>query len=169
MSFVVWPTLDRSLSRFDRRIGVLADMLNDRLRVKVRQELGATYTPEVIQSQSDAFPHYGYLAAALIVDAKQLPRIGPLVKKIAADLAAGQISDDEFERAMKPMLTSLADLNNGYWLSVLGHCQERPQDLAAARSRTADYTSIKKSEIQALAKQYLGADRATVISVTPRQ
>ncbi|HEV2972603.1 MAG TPA: insulinase family protein [Pirellulales bacterium] len=167
ISFVCWPTSGgRDIPR-DRRIGALAAVLNDRLRLKVRQELGATYTPEVVQYSSDAFPDYGYLAALMTVDPKQMAQIGPLVAKIGADLAAGSIGDDEFDRAMKPVLISLDDLDNGYWCNLLGHCQEHPEFLAAARGRKADYMAISKADLESLAKLYLAADKATIIGLAP--
>jgi zinc protease len=146
---------------------VLADVLNDRIRLKIRQELGATYSPSVYASSSDVFPNFGYVAVELIVDPKQLPEIGPMVAKMASELAEGKIGDDEFERAIKPILSSLDDLDNGYWANLLSRCQERPELLDAARGRKADNLSIRKAEIEALAKKYLTQDKATVISVSP--
>jgi hypothetical protein len=90
-----------------------------------------------------------------------------MVAKIGADMAAGGISDDEFERAIKPTLASLDDLDNGYWMGYLADCQEHPENLEIARGRKADYLSIKKSEIEALAKAYLGEGKATIINVAP--
>jgi zinc protease len=167
-SIVAWPTSGgRDIPR-SRRFGVLASVLNNRLFAKVRKDLGATYSPEVIQYASDAFPDYGYLAALVSVDPKQLAEIGPLVVKIGAELAAGKIDDDEFQRAMKPVLSSIDDLDNGYWLNLLGHCHEHPEFLDAARGRSADYASITKADLEALARQYLTADKATIINVSPK-
>ena len=166
-SMVAWPTPGgRDIPR-DRRLRVLGTVLNNRLFGKIRQELGATYTPEVIRYTSDAYPDYGYLAALMTVDPKRLGEIGPLVAKIGGELAAGPIGDDEFQRAIKPELSSLDDLDNSYWLSVAGDCQEHPEFLAAARSRKADYSSITRADLEALAKQYLGAEKATLIRVAP--
>ena len=167
VSVVAWPTPgERDIPRY-RRFSVLASVLNNRLFSKVRKELGATYSPAVIQYGSDAFPDYGYLAALVTVDPKQLADIGPLVVKIGAELAAGKIDDDEFQRAMTPVLSSIDDLDNAYWLNVLSNCQEHPEFLDAARGRKADYNSITKADLEALAKQYLSAEKATIIDVAP--
>lgn len=167
ISLVAWPVLESPSIPRARRLGLLGDVLNDRLRVKVRQELGATYTPVTIVSTSEVFDNYGFIGVVLIVDPKQLPEIGPLVVKMAAELADGKIGDDEFERANKPFLSSIDDLDNGYWIGVAGCCQERPEVIDIARGRKADNLSIKKSEIEALAKTYLSSDQATLISVAP--
>ncbi len=144
-------------------------MLADRLRVKVREELGSTYTPVCNSFTSDVFPGYGFLGAQVMVDSKELPTIGGLIAAIGGELASGSISDDEFERAMKPILSGVQESvrGNEYWLNVLINCQRRPELLEYARSRNADNAAIKKSEIELLAKQYLAADRATIISAKP--
>ena len=40
----------------------------------------------------------------MTVDPQRVGEIGPLVAGIGSDLAKGEISDDEFARAMKPVL-----------------------------------------------------------------
>ena len=128
MSLVYWPTDGRETSLAICGLASCADVLSDRLRLKVRQELGATYSPIVSSFSPDAFPDYGFIEAQMTVEPKQAAEIGRLVAKIGADLAAGEISDDEFQRAIKPVLSSLDDvvMNNGYWTDVLGRCQEDP-------------------------------------------
>ena len=169
LSVVCWPTPGgRDISR-NRRIRLLAELLNDRLRVTVRQELGATYTPEVLSYSSDAFPDFGFVLAAMTVDPKRAAEMGTIAAKIAADMATGTIGDDEYQRAMKPLLSSLDDVgrDNGYWVNLLGNCQEHPEFLEAARGRKADYQSITKADLESLAKQLFTADKATIINVTP--
>jgi zinc protease len=169
MLCVAWETsAERSLTN-DRRLNVLASVLNDRLRVKVRKEFGATYTPEVVNATSDGFTDFGYLAAVMLLEEQRIGEIGKLVTEIAADMASGKISDDEFERAMKPVTASLDDLDNGYWLKVVGQCQARPEFLAAARNRKSDYMSITKDELAKLATTLLSADKPLVISVVPKK
>ncbi|HEY2760430.1 MAG TPA: hypothetical protein VGI75_06795, partial [Pirellulales bacterium] len=95
--------------------------------------------------------------------------IGSLVAGLGADLAAGHISDDEFQRTMQPIFASLEDAakDNGYWLRTLSDSQERPQLLDAVRRDLDDYRAITKAEIEQLAKQRFGADQATIISLVP--
>jgi hypothetical protein len=47
--------------------------------------------------------------------------------------------------------------DNGYWAyTVLRDCQQRPDRLAAARDRQADYAAITRADIEALAASYFG-------------
>jgi zinc protease len=169
MSVVCWPTPGIRDIPLSRRIDVLAAILNDRLQNKVRKELGASYTPTVTNTGSQTFRDYGFLEADLVVEAPQLQQIGQLVADIADDLASGAISDDEFNRALTPILSGIEGRvkNNGYWLSTISDCQENPAALDIARKSASDFRSITKSEVEGVAKQYLTADKATIISVAP--
>ena len=169
VSAVCWPTAGAADVSTYRRLSVLRQILNDRLRVKVREELGATYTPSVVYYAVDAFPDFGYFAAQLVVDSAAVPQIGPLVKKVAAELATGPIGNDEFTRAIKPIIDGLDALrrDNNYWLYAIADSQERPTVLADIRSRDAEYRAITKSEVAALAKRYLNAADAVLLSAVP--
>jgi zinc protease len=169
MNIVFWPTAGSRDFAATVRTSILNAVLSERLYEKVRQELGATYTPIVTNFSPSVFPDYGFIEADLTVDPKQAAEIGPLVAKIAADLAAGSVSDDEFQRAIKPLLSSLdqVDQSNDYWIGLLGHCQEYPMFLDRARQLKTQVSSITKSEIEALARKYLAAGQATVVSVVP--
>ena len=70
-SRVYWPTSDGMDVHRARRLGMLAEILTDRLRVKIREQMGSTYSPQVASSASDFLPGYGYLAAIVIVGARE--------------------------------------------------------------------------------------------------
>ena len=57
---------------------------------------------------------------------------------------------------------------NNYWLNVvLARAQEKPEVLDWARTRLADVKAITTAELSALAKEYLGHDRASRATVLP--
>lgn len=169
ISIVSWPTAGKHDIAQDHRTRILVDILRDRLRLKVRTELGATYTPAVARYSSEAFPDFGYVEAELTVDPAKAREIGPLVTAIGAELAAGHITDDEFQRAKSPILASLEEAvkDNGYWLRTLADSQEHPETLDEARHETEDYRAITKADLETLAKQRFGADKATIINLIP--
>jgi len=165
-----WPTTDSRDIGITRRLSVLAEVLNDRLRVKIREELGDAYSPDAGSDPSDTYHHYGYITALVAVDPAKAATVTEAILEIADDLAAHGVSEDELERAKNPILTSLreAGRNNAYWLqSVLSRAQEQPQRLDWRRSIDRDFASISKSEIDALAKQYLPVARAFRITSLP--
>ncbi|MBI4626555.1 MAG: insulinase family protein [Verrucomicrobia bacterium] len=165
-----WPTTDAFDIRRTRRLNLLAEVFSDRLRVKVREELGDAYNPGAGSSPSDIYPGYGYLVAGATTDPAKAKKITELIVTLADDMARNGITVDELERAKKPVLTSLRESarSNGYWVgSVLARAQERPEVLDWCRSRYADNEAITKAELNTLAKTYLVAARASRVIVLP--
>ncbi len=167
---VYWPTTDDREIKRTRRLSLLASVLSDRLRIKVRDELGDAYSPGAGSSPSDTYRDYGFISAGTTVEPAKAKFITDVIVTLADELAKNGITEDELERAKKPVLTSLRESvrTNQYWLgSVLAKAQERPEALDWSRTRTADIESITKADLDALAKQYLGAARASRVAVVP--
>lgn len=167
---IYWPTTDSRDVRVARSLALLADILSDRLRVKLREELGDAYSPVAYSAPSDTYPGYGYMLAQVAVDPRQAPNIVDAVLAIAADLQKNGVTADELLRARRPILTALKESarTNRYWLNaVIGACQEFPQRLDWCRSRTSDFDAITKAEIDALAARYLDPSRTFRVTVLP--
>lgn len=171
-SLTYWPTTDMKDIQRTRRLALLGQILDDRLRLKVREELGESYSPASYHVPSDTFPGYGYMTAMVTLKPDHVAKVGPIVAKLGDDLASGSISDDEFERAKKPQLTQLEQMrrDNRYWIqNVLRCCQEHPERLDWSRSLVNDFASIKREDLEALAKEYLSGSRAVNIGIIPEQ
>ena len=165
-----WPTTDARDVKIARRLGLLAEILSDRLRVRVREEMGEAYSPGAFSAPSDTYTHYGFMLSQITVDPAQARKVADTALAIAADLQKNGVTPDELERARKPILTSLRESarTNPYWLNnVIGSCQEFPQRLDWCRTRYSDFEGITKAEIDALAAQYLDPARAFRIIVLP--
>jgi len=169
---IYWPTTDSRDVKVARRLSLLGEVFADRLRIKVREELGGAYSPGAGNSSSDTYHGYGYMMANVTVDPERAGEIADVVISIAADLAANGVTPDELDRARLPVLTSIRESarTNAYWIgSVVSSAQEFPQRLDWSRTRTTDFETIPKADIDALAKAYLGADRATRVVVLPQK
>jgi zinc protease len=164
-----WPTSDGLDVHRARRLNILAEVLSDRLRVKVREQLGSTYAPTVASSASDVFPGFGYIVAILEVDPTKAKDIENVVVGVAGDLCEKGATQDEFDRAKNPVLTMILETErtNKYWMTVLGKAQEKPEVLDWARGRRADFQAITKADIDALAKAYLGPEKASRVIIVP--
>ncbi|MEJ1973166.1 MAG: insulinase family protein [Lacunisphaera sp.] len=126
---IYWPGVDDDDFTANRRLQVLAEILNDRLRVKIREELGATYGSQDEVWGSEVWKGYGYFFVEIETAPAMAERVAVLTRRIAADLAAKGITEDEFERVIQPRLASLKQelRNNGYWIHhVLSRMQENP-------------------------------------------
>lgn len=168
--FLFWPTDDALDAPRNRRLNLLASIIDDRLRLKIREGLGGAYSPQVTHNGSDTFPGYGYLLVHIGVDPAQAPAILAAVRDIAESLRADGLTEDELQRAKQPTLTGIAESarTNNYWLgAVLSSCRELPRRLDWARTRTSDITAITREELDALAAKYLRPDRLVSYVILP--
>ncbi len=165
-----WPTTDARDVSVARRLALLAQVMSDRLRVKIREEMGDAYSPFAFSAPSETYRHYGYLGAQITIDPAQAQKIVDSVLAIAADLREHGVTPDELERAKQPILTTLRESarTNAYWLnSVIASCQEFPQRLDWCRTRYRDFESITKAEIDKMAEEYLDPARSFRVIVLP--
>ena len=167
---VAFPTDDIwNISR-TRRLAILAEIFSDRLRERVREKLGAAYSPFAYNRPSRAYRGYGVFQAHIQAAPDDLLTIEREVKAIASSMAENGVTDDELKRALEPTLTSIKDLRrqNRYWLNtVLSGSRAHPQQIDWSRSIMADYASITTSEISALARKYLVTGRSATIRISP--
>ncbi|MBA3849242.1 MAG: peptidase M16 [Opitutus sp.] len=157
-----WEATDSRDVDVARRLRMLAEVLSDRLRVKLREEMGDTYSPDAGALLSDTFTGYGHLLAQATVSPDKARAVADAIKAAAADLFAHGVTEEELVRAKQPVLTSVkqAQRTNPYWLaSVLGAAQEQPQRLDWARTMLSGNEAITAAELGALAKKYLRPDK----------
>ncbi len=169
-AFAYWPTSDMSDIQRTRRLMLLGQILDDRLRLKIRQELGETYSPNSYHVPSDTYTDYGYMTAMATLKPEQVTKVKPMFAQIGQGMIDGGITDDEFQRAREPMLQQLAQMrrDNGYWIkSVLRNCQEHPERLNWSRSMITDIKSITKDDMVQMAKKYLTAARCLTVGLIP--
>ncbi len=167
---VYWATCDMSDIQRTRCLSVLAEVLGDRLRVQIRQELGQAYSPFAHNSSSDVYPKFGYSMALCLADPAKAAALDDKMRAIGAAAAQDGVTADEFNRAIVPLRKSLAEYlrNNEYWLHrVVAGSQAHPEQLAWARTLPTGYDGITADQVSALAKQYLGADKAVRVLVVP--
>lgn len=167
---VAWQTSDYWDIGRTRRLNLLAAVLDDRLRVKIREELGATYSPRVTSQPSRASAGFGLMQTSLTVAPEQAQALAGVIKGVAADLGRRGVGEDELRRALEPTLTSIKDIkrNNRYWLeAVLNLCSRHPQQLAWPLTISEGFAEIKAEELTALAARYLQESQGATVIVAP--
>jgi len=153
-----------------RRLNLLGSILDDRLREKLREELGATYSPQTYVHQSFEF-EIGSLVARSLGKPAEAESVSRLILDMGRELAGQGATADELERARKPVLSQLeASLrDNRYWLeTVMAQSQQEPWRLDWARERDEDYAAATLEEINALAGKYLRPKNAARITIVPK-
>jgi zinc protease len=167
---VAWKTDDFWDIDRTRRLNLLASVLDDRLRVKIREELGATYAPQVISMPSRGHAGFGLLQSNLIVAPEQAAPLAQVIRQVAASLGDQGVSEEELRRALEPTLTSIKDIkrNNRYWMeSVLMLSSRHPQQLQWPLSISEGFAAIRAEELTTLARQYIRPEQAATVIVSP--
>ncbi len=160
----------RGNQKLFRRFNILADIYGDRLREEIREKLGASYSPNAGAAGSDAFEGIGYVIGESVGKPEDLALLLKTMRDLADEFAKTGATADELDRALEPTFGQLTKSlrDNKYWLTtVMSQCQLDPKRLDLARTRDADYHSITLEEINALAKKYMVAENALLISIKP--
>ena len=169
---VAWPTNDFWDIQRTRRLHILADVFEDRVRKVIRETLGAAYSPSVSSFASRAHPGYGFLLAQVITKPGDEEVILREIMKISDQLTEHGVSTDELLRAKKPMVTAITDhiRTNPYWLaSVLALSSRYPQQLEWPETMLHDFSSINEKDISWMAKKYLKKSQAAIVRVSPNR
>lgn len=163
---IAWPTADYYDISRTRHLGLLAQVIGERMRVRIREELGDAYSPTARRFASEAYANFGYLMAQVGVAPEKADEARAAVLGIAKDLAANGVSAELLERVRAPMVQSMATQRqqNQYWLSsVFDKAASQPFRVEWATTMESDYTKVTADELSVLAKQYLNNDKALQI------
>ena len=167
LALTYWPTTDNS----DQKSTYVRNLLRAVLRLKLtdtlREELGATYSPGAGSNASGTYPGYGYLSATSEVNPADIDRVFEAVADIAADMAAGGISEDELQRARQPILENIEEARetNGSWLGIVDEAQTAPEFLERWRTSPDVYQSITVEDLTAAAIRWFDPDKALQVRI----
>ncbi len=169
LALTYWPAFDDRDGRRTATLNLLDAVMGLKLIERVRETDSATYSPSASSFASSVHPGYGYVAAQLELKPDDIDAYFDVVDEIAAAMAAGDVSDDETERARRPILEGLEDAqeNNGYWLGLVAQAQT--DDVRLDRHRTAKATleSVTRGDVVAMAAELLRPDAAYRVAVRP--
>jgi zinc protease len=169
-AFTAWPTADfPSDPQRARTVRLLEQVLQLRLTHELREGQALTYSPQTDYEAAWAWPGYGYVGVAVEAPPDKLAAFDTAVERIVADLQAQPVSADELERARAPRIEQIrkAQATNEYWLSVLAQGHADPRRLEAIRTSVTGLERVTAADIQAVARNYLRADRAFRMRVVP--
>ncbi len=167
---VAYPTDDFWNIGRTRRLVILGEIVSEMMRVKIRENLGASYSSYAYNDASRVYQGYGVFHAMVQVAPEDADMVVKEIQRIADDIRKNGVGDDLFRRALDPVLTGLKDMlrTNSYWLnSVMLGMRQHPQQLEWSRSLLSDYAAITKEEVAAFAVQYLDNRKAVRIIIQP--
>ena len=152
-----------------RSANILSSIFQDRMRVLIREELGAAYSTRALNSPMDGFDHGEFVTYAIVAPHNMTLVLDSMLT-IAGNLASDGITEDELVRGKNPFLTFLDDslTSNSYWLNtVLSLCQAQPYRLEWTRNRGAFYDRLKVEDIDMLAKILLQVNKSVSFKLLP--
>lgn len=167
--YLFYPLTDGIDPALRRCLSVLGLVVDDRLRLEVRERLGAAYSPSAVVDVSRVFPGFG----VLMIDASSAPdAVETLVtacRQVATTLAADGVTAEEVERLTAPVISQVRDLRrtNDYWLRELGQAQSDPATLDNPRTVIDFYLELGPERITELAQRFLGAEAGSLLVVMP--
>ena len=172
LAIVGWKADDNTARnvKLSRRMSILSEILTDRMRIKLREELGDAYSPGAGAQLSETYKNVGFVLAYSPVKPDNLDKVSEVIVELGDKLSKEGATEDELNRALTPRIGILAKTlrQNSYWLNnVVAQAQTRPDKLDWSRERDADYKSIGLEEINTLAGKYLGSERTLVIKIAP--
>jgi zinc protease len=159
---VAWPTTDFYDIKQTRRLGVLAQVVDEHMRLCIREELGDAYSPFAYRFASETFANFGYLVAQVGVAPEKSEEARRSILAIASELAQNGVKPDILQRVMTPIIKNLSAQRqqNQYWMNaVLDRVVQQPFRMEWAQDMVADYESITAEEISALADRYLDNEK----------
>ncbi len=166
---VAFPTTDGMDAITRRELLFLGTVLNDRVRLEVRERLGAAYSPGAGAQSNDVFPGVGWMMIQANADPSKVEALVEACIDVAKTLADDGVTADEAHRLAEPLLNQLRDARrrNNYWASGLSEAQTDPAALDDLRDVDAFFRDLDVKRISALASEYLLPERASVLVVNP--
>jgi zinc protease len=170
---VYWPVaIDPDADPQAARVmSILGGVMRLKVIAEIREALGATYSPSAGVSLSSVYPGFGYVSAGAEVKPEDADTVIRALQKIAAQMRAGDISDDEFSRAITPSLEILPQnaTSNGYWLSLISQAQARPEIMERNKlpAIEASIRQVTKADVIAAANRWLTDAAAQEVRVVP--
>ena len=167
-----WPIASDPDVFTERRYRLLTNIIEERLRQRVREELGASYVVSCRMIYNEGFRGQNFIEIYAAVEPKRAPEVEKLIQREITAMRREGFTSDEFTRSKQPYVTQrLIDLRqNSYWAyTVLRDAQQRPDRLISARNRTEDNSAITQAEVQTLLDQDINPAAAFTFRTVPYQ
>jgi zinc protease len=154
--------------RQTRRLSILSRILSERLRIRIREELGETYSPYAYNAPSISFKDYGVMHAVINAKPERIEFVYSKVKEVIDSFTLDNITQQEVQISLKPVLNHLKIIrkSNAYWLnSVMANSSNFSQKFDWANDMLNDYNKIDYDDMNALVQKYLNIDQSALIII----
>ena len=168
---IAWPSgggLERL--RESRQLEILTQIFNNRLLDALREQAGASYSPQVFSKWPTDIPTGGSITALAQLQPDFVPVFFAEAQRIADDLAQNPPTFDELERVTGPLAEQIrrASTGNMFWLFNLEGASFEPKRLTLLKSLLGDYSRTTPQIMQFLADRYFGAGEPLKLAILPQ-
>lgn len=165
-----WKTDDGEDLQDDLTRDLLAAAIGLRLTEKLREELGATYSPQAFSYSQRTYDEFGHLTAFATVSPEAMDDVSEVMREIAQEMVEQPISSDLLDRARNPIREGFerSESQNSGWVGLVTTAQSDPELLDRRRRRSEILDAIAPADIQAVARTYLNDEDLVEIRVVPK-
>ncbi|HEX4095229.1 MAG TPA: insulinase family protein, partial [Caulobacteraceae bacterium] len=164
-----WPLYVATPSRRREEYSLLliAAIMRDQLRHRVREDLGMTYSPDAETRMPDDADQ-GYLLAVVETRPADAETVLKEVRAMADRLAHGEITQTELDAARTPLLSQFqaSEATNDYWASALTFSTGDGQGMRDLLERRQRIGALTVDDLKQAAAQWLSRP-PVVILATP--
>lgn len=163
---VYWPMPDYQA---DPALSYTADVasaiLQSRLVDTVREKIGITYSPQVSSLASLQLPGQGYIGAAIETPEANFTAFRAILDQELAAMAAKPVSDDEFERALQPLIESATKRleNNEYWIGRLPLILRNPALKQSVTDEVSGLQAVSAAKVQDMIRRFVTVKKPLVV------
>ncbi len=167
LAMTYWPTTDDDDAQEEATMQMLALVMRLEMLDRIREELGASYSPSAGSSMSHIYRDFGTFSTSVVVEPNQADEVFEVVDDIARDFRKAPIDADLLERARQPLLEKIAlsRRENAWWLAIIDEAQLKSDRLDRVRSYEDRIRAITPEMLQQSAQRYLDPAQALRIRI----
>ncbi len=167
---LAWPAT--GITSFAERLrgDVLTSILEDRLRLTLRAEMGETYSPSATLVYDDSLtPPLAFVQCLIETAPDRTERVAAAARKVIEKLIRDGATADEFERARRPLVrqTESGLRDNDWWLDVISVAQTNPAYAGGWSGALTAYRTATVAEINTLLRRWLLPAQRNQLIVLP--
>ncbi|MDQ8198460.1 insulinase family protein [Pelagicoccus enzymogenes] len=170
-SVIVWTIQDKLTTRESAALYVLSNVFESRIRKRVREGMGASYSPSVRYVTFSAYDTLRHIRADVDCLKSDADSLLDVVLEIGDQLSSAPASEEEIRAAVAPLEEGLKQAwqDNTYLLeNVLYGVQEYPTIVERAMQyKEGLLSTITSDDILQVARRYLNSEDALAVAIVP--
>jgi zinc protease len=155
-----------------KALQIISYMVQNRLREKVREEKGLTYTASTLSQPGDAYPDAGLFFVYLTCDPKNVAEVTELCQQTIADFVKGGFTPQELTEATEQYLNSVKTMEYDphYWLNRLSRLKYTSWNLDWMKNDPQEIAQVENKDfVRNVALKYLVPERRITVMSFPKK